>query len=109
MNPLTLIETDDGCLHPVMFDRVDDELSGRDLRLIARSHGYELKSTTTELFEREAYDQGDYQAVVKSIPSEELTEEGWALVGVWETEDEPVVLLFARPIPDPTRYRRVEG
>lgn len=84
-----------GRYQPAMFARADEELSHREMRMIAASHGYEMRTTITEV-DPDIVFTGDFAKMLEEVsPATEL-DGGWHLSGVWDSEDGEVIACYLR-------------
>ncbi|MGY0790909.1 hypothetical protein ACW7BJ_16205 [Azospirillum argentinense] len=98
MNPLERIDYPEGRFGPKML-HINDEITAREAKLIAESHGFELLFRTEEVPDH-LWDSGDFTAILAEVDPLETLDGGWTLVGAHDDEDGEVVLTYARPIPE---------
>ena len=97
--PLARVDYGDGRFGPAMFE-IDDELSAREAKLIAASHGYELCYTAHDAGNW-SFTHGDFATALAEVDPPATDAAGNPLVGAWDNEDGEIVLAFARPLPTP--------
>jgi hypothetical protein len=99
-NPLRRIDYPEGRFGPAMLDG-GDEMTGRELQLIAKSHGFDLRLVVTE-WDDEAAEILDRNGTFgEALEAEEPPQSivgGYQLVGAWEGEEDGLVLAYARPL-----------
>jgi hypothetical protein len=99
---ITRIDEEDGRFTPKMFDLVDytteppttEELSAREMMLIAKSHGYKLHLVETGVEVNDSFKEA-YEDLSPPWVRGELGE----LYGAWDTEDGEIILAYLRPLP----------
>jgi hypothetical protein len=96
-NPLRRIDYPEGRFGPAMLDG-GDEMTGRELQLIAKSHGFDLRLVVTE-WDDEAAEILDRNGTFgEALEAEEPPQSivgGYQLVGAWEGEEDGLVLVYA--------------
>lgn len=99
-NPLRRIDYPDGRFGPAMLDG-DDDMNTREMKLIAKSHGFELRVAVEE-WGTEAAEVLDRNGTfgealeVEDVPQSIVG--GYQLVGAWDDEDGALALVYARPL-----------
>jgi hypothetical protein len=82
---------------PAMFAKAEDELSFREMKLIAASHGYGLKVNVIDVDE-EIVEGGEFPPMFEAAAPPLALDEGWILAGAWDNEDGQVCACYLRPI-----------
>ncbi|MGE5515114.1 MAG: Lar family restriction alleviation protein [Bacteroidota bacterium] len=83
---------------PAMFAKANDEMSFREMSLVASSHGYELNINVINVDEK-TVEAGEFQPMLdEAAPPPKLDGEWW-LVGAWDNEDGQVCACYVRPAP----------
>lgn len=104
-DPLRRIEYPEGRFMPAMLD-IDSEATGKELKLIAESHGFDLRLKVEE-WDGEAGDimerDGKFGDALEATAPEEIDQHGYQLVGAWDSEDGDLVLAYVHPLPVATQ------
>ena len=101
-DPLRRIEYPEGRFMPAMLD-IDDEATGKELKLIAKSHGFDLRLKVEE-WDDEAAEiamsiDGTFHASLEAHCPPQVDKDGYQLVGAWDSEDGDLVLAYVHPLP----------
>ncbi|MGF7178385.1 hypothetical protein [Azospirillum doebereinerae] len=98
--PLHRIDRPEGRYEPAMFQDIE-EANDRELKLIAKSHGYDLRLKVGE-WDGEAADiienHGSFGDALEAMAPPATDKDGYRLVGAWDCEDGDLVLAYVRPL-----------
>ncbi|WP_376959678.1 hypothetical protein ABNQ39_07145 [Azospirillum sp. A26] len=106
-DPLRRIDYPEGRFGPAMLDG-DDEMSGKELKLIAKSHGFDLRLKVEEWDDelRDMIIDDTFGAALEAACPPQVDKDGYQLVGAWDDEEGELVLAYVRPL---TKDAKPEG
>ncbi|WP_434619273.1 hypothetical protein [Azospirillum sp. B2RO_4] len=98
-DPLRRIDYPEGRFGPAMLDG-DDEMTSKELKLIAKSHGFDLRLKVEEWDDglRDMVIDDTFGAALEAACPPQVDKDGYQLVGAWDSEDGDLVLAYVRPL-----------